>query len=244
MDSGRTLNGYASRRGSAPGSGVTRPARPGRLPAAYPPPTPAILTAGISAVLTGARGDHARCGAPRPPCRAGHGPAPPIRRKAAPNSSDSTRPSASATIRMIPTVLRLNPEVVTSTAKVKMAPTTNRKTLTPRLKATRLLQEASTVDRSPSPACIGCRRDPVYRIPCPALLLRFLTSTARKSRRGLDASTPERPTPISTINSVPSASIARRPPSLPCIWSRWSWACGLPAPRASYRSAPERVSTM
>jgi hypothetical protein len=28
---------------------------------------------------------------------------------------------------MIPTVLRLNPEVVTSTAKVKMAPTTNRK---------------------------------------------------------------------------------------------------------------------
>jgi hypothetical protein len=43
------------------------------------------------------------------------------------NSSDSTRPSAPATIRMIPTVLRLNPEVVTSTAKVKMAPTTNRK---------------------------------------------------------------------------------------------------------------------
>ena len=34
---------------------------------------------------------------------------------------------------MIPTVLRLNPEVVTSTAKVKIAPTTNRKMLTPRL---------------------------------------------------------------------------------------------------------------
>jgi hypothetical protein len=34
---------------------------------------------------------------------------------------------------MIPTVLMLNPEVVTSTAKVKMAPTTNRKMLTPRL---------------------------------------------------------------------------------------------------------------
>src|ERR687898_3055435 len=71
------------------------------------------------------------------------------------NSSDSTKPSAPATIRMIPTVLRLNPEVVTSTAKVKVAPTTNRKILTPRLKAARLLQDASTVDRSPSPACIG-----------------------------------------------------------------------------------------
>jgi hypothetical protein len=47
----------------------------------------------------------------------------------------------------------------------------------------------------------------------------------------------------STINSVPSAPIARRPPSLPCTWSRWSWACGLPPPRASYRSAPERVSS-
>src|SRR4029453_12105542 len=50
------------------------------------------------------------------------------------NSSDSTRPSAPAIIRMIPTVLRLNPEVVTSTAKVKIAPTTSRKMLTPRLK--------------------------------------------------------------------------------------------------------------
>jgi hypothetical protein len=56
---------------------------------------------------------------------------------------------------MTPTVLMLNPEVVTSTAKVKMAPTTNRKILTPRLKAARLLQDASTVDRSPSPACMG-----------------------------------------------------------------------------------------
>jgi hypothetical protein len=54
------------------------------------------------------------------------------------NSSDNTRPSAPATIRMTPTVLMLNPEVVTSTAKVKMAPTTNRKILTPRLKAARL----------------------------------------------------------------------------------------------------------
>jgi len=57
--------------------------------------------------------------------------------------------------------LRLNPEVVTSTAKVKMAPTTNRKILTPRLKAARLLQDASTADRSPNPACIGYLEDPV-----------------------------------------------------------------------------------
>jgi hypothetical protein len=48
-------------------------------------------------------------------------------------SSDNTKPRAPAIIKMIPTVLMLNPEVVTSTAKVKMAPTTNRKMLTPRL---------------------------------------------------------------------------------------------------------------
>jgi hypothetical protein len=50
------------------------------------------------------------------------------------NSSDSTRPSAPATIRMTPTVLMLNPEALTFTAKVKIAPTTSRKMLTPRLK--------------------------------------------------------------------------------------------------------------
>ena len=61
------------------------------------------------------------------------------------NSSDNTRPMALAAIRMIPTVLMLKPEVVTSTAKVKMAPTTNRKMLTPRLKAARVLRDASTV---------------------------------------------------------------------------------------------------
>ena len=50
------------------------------------------------------------------------------------NSSDSTRPSAPAIMRMIPTVLMLNPEALTFTAKVKIAPTTSRKMLTPRLK--------------------------------------------------------------------------------------------------------------
>jgi hypothetical protein len=49
------------------------------------------------------------------------------------NSSDNTQAKGPATIRMAPTVLRLNPEAVTSTAKVKMAPTTSRKMLTPRL---------------------------------------------------------------------------------------------------------------
>jgi hypothetical protein len=34
-------------------------------------------------------------------------------------------------MRMIPTVLMLNPEVVAFTAKVRMAPTTSRKMLTP-----------------------------------------------------------------------------------------------------------------
>ncbi len=50
------------------------------------------------------------------------------------NSSDNTKPKAPAIIRMIPTVLMLNPEVLTFTAKVKIAPTTRRKILTPRLK--------------------------------------------------------------------------------------------------------------
>jgi hypothetical protein len=50
------------------------------------------------------------------------------------NSSDNTKPKAPAIIRMIPTVLMLNPEALTSTAKVKIAPTTSRKMLTPRLK--------------------------------------------------------------------------------------------------------------
>jgi hypothetical protein len=50
------------------------------------------------------------------------------------NSSDNTRPRAPAIIRMIPTVLMLNPEALTFTAKVKIAPTTSRKMLTPRLK--------------------------------------------------------------------------------------------------------------
>jgi hypothetical protein len=80
---------------------------------------------------------------------------------------------------MTPTVLRLNPEVVTSTAKAKMAPTTNRKILTPRLKAARLLQDASTVDRSPE----SCMHGLSSRTLCPALLLRFLASTTGKSRR-------------------------------------------------------------
>jgi hypothetical protein len=54
-------------------------------------------------------------------------------------------------MRMTPTVLMLNPEVVTSTAKVKMAPT-SRKILTPRLTPARLLQDASTINRPPSAA--------------------------------------------------------------------------------------------
>src|SRR5918995_3382987 len=50
------------------------------------------------------------------------------------NSSDNTRPRAPAAMRMIPTVLMLNPDAVTSTAKVRTAPTASRKMLTPRLK--------------------------------------------------------------------------------------------------------------
>src|SRR5215213_4304058 len=55
-------------------------------------------------------------------------------------SRDRTSPRAPATIRMIPTVLMLKPEALTSTAKVNTAPTTSRKILTPKLTAARLLQ--------------------------------------------------------------------------------------------------------
>jgi len=72
-------------------------------------------------------------------------------------SSDSTRPRAPATIRTIPTVLRLNPEVVTSTAKVKMAPTTNRKMLTPRLT---LLASSKMGCRAPAQADAACACTP------------------------------------------------------------------------------------
>jgi hypothetical protein len=48
---------------------------------------------------------------------------------------------------MIPTVWRLNPEVVTSTAKVRMAPTTSRSILTPRLIVAVLLDESFERDR-------------------------------------------------------------------------------------------------
>jgi hypothetical protein len=82
------------------------------------------------------------------------------------NSSDNTKPRAPATIRMIPTVLMLNPEALTFTAKVKTAPITNRKMLTPRLKAARLLQDASTVARWPGPACMGYLVRPCTRHCC------------------------------------------------------------------------------
>src|SRR5215212_1677010 len=49
------------------------------------------------------------------------------------NSSDRLTPEAPATIRIIRTVLRLKQEALTSTAKVRTAPITSRKTLAPRL---------------------------------------------------------------------------------------------------------------
>src|SRR5215213_8499209 len=102
------------------------------------------------------------------------------------NSSDSTRPSAPATIRMTPTVLILNPEVVTSTAKVKMAPTTNRKILTPRLNLT-----ASSRTHCPVlyARLLHVRVPPKTRWL--SLLLRFSAATAApRNRDGSAHSTP------------------------------------------------------
>jgi hypothetical protein len=119
-----------------------------------------------------------------------------------------------------------------------MAPTTNRKILTPRLKAARLLQDASTVDRSPSPACTA-----IYRTLHPALLLRFLhqwQGGAGAAGCGLHPNGLLRLAP--SIRCRQHLSPGGRHPS-PCTWSRWSWARGLPPPRAFYRPAPERVSS-
>jgi hypothetical protein len=73
---------------------------------------------------------------------------------------------------MIPTVLMLNPEAVTSTAKVRTAPTANRKILTPRLTPD-LLDDASI-------SLASCRR--LARFPnrdrLPAASLGFSAPTA------------------------------------------------------------------
>ena len=94
-------------------------------------------------------------------------------------NSNNTKPRAPAIIKMIPTVLMLNPEVVTSTAKVKMAPTTNRKMLTPRLN---LL--ASSRMRCHAPVPILHARVP-RKTTQVSLLLRFSAATAASiGRRG------------------------------------------------------------
>jgi hypothetical protein len=85
-----------------------------------------------------------------------HGAAAVVGEKLLQNSSDKTRPSAPATMRMIPTVWMLNPEVVTSTAKVRTAPTTSKKMLTPRLK---LPASSSMLDRD-GVVCLGCAAHP------------------------------------------------------------------------------------
>ena len=125
------------------------------------------------------------------------------------NSNDNTRPSAPATIRMIPTVLMLNPELVTLTAKVKMAPTINRKMLTPRLTllaSFRMLRQL-TVRRV---LHVWLSSKTLSQ----ALLLRFLTSTARRSGAAELSPRPERPTRIGSIGLGPSTPVARQPSSV------------------------------
>ena len=96
------------------------------------------------------------------------------------NSSDSTRPRAPAIIRMIPTVLMLNPEALTSTAKVKIAPTTSRKMLTPRLKllASSIMRRLLVV--SPTLVVAGL----VSKTLSPWLLLRISSTSGPTSEPG------------------------------------------------------------
>jgi hypothetical protein len=93
------------------------------------PACPKELAGG--AIVLVLRGDRAQCAAPRSLCLR----APVLRRlhgeKLLQNSSKRSNPSAPASTRMIPTVLMLNPEALTFRAKVRIAPTTRRKRLTP-----------------------------------------------------------------------------------------------------------------
>src|SRR5215216_3275134 len=88
------------------------------------------------------------------------------------NSSDNTRPRAPAAIRMIPTVLMLKPEVVTSTAKVKMAHH-QQKDADPKAQSCSPPPGCFDSYRWPGPACMGYLVRPCTR----ALLLRFPAST-------------------------------------------------------------------
>jgi hypothetical protein len=126
-----------------------------------------------------------------------------------------------------------------------MAPHHQQKDADPRAQSCSPLQDAWTVDRSPSPACIGCLA--VYRIlsigPCARHCCYGSCINGKEERRGWMRSTPERPASISTINSVPSAPIAKRPPSLPCTWSTWS-RLGIAAVRlpVSRRDRPDSAA--
>ena len=110
------------------------------------------------------------------------------------HSTETTSPSNPATMRMIPTVCRSNPEVPTSTAKVRIAPITNRK----RLKPIPPLCLPSTLRRSSQSRPFG-------------RLLRPRQEETAASSRTLHIAT-------STGRSGPSAcSYAARRPSRPCL---------------------------
>jgi hypothetical protein len=82
---------------------------------------------------------------------ADNGSAAPVGREAAPEQQRQDDAQGAGGHQEIPTVLRLNPEVETSTAKVKTAPTTSREILTPRLIVPGLLNAGE------HGRCQGCR---------------------------------------------------------------------------------------
>src|SRR5215216_5988223 len=77
---------------------------------------------------------------------------------------------------MIPTVLMLNPEALTFTAKVRMAPTTSRKMLTPRLK---LLASSMTPASFWWGSLVLVDERPSFKTACPSLRLLSLASKDR-----------------------------------------------------------------
>src|SRR4029453_15673325 len=129
------------------------------------------------------------------------------------NSTDSTSPIAPPIIRMIPTVLMLNPGVLTPPAKVRIAPMTNRKMLAPMLIALPPWTRRGDGWRRP-------RRRDRYG-PAPWVPARGVAHTSRFSRRPGRASGPLRgrplrwgaaPAPAWGDPRLPNAAPPPRPP--------------------------------
>jgi hypothetical protein len=133
MDNSRTLKGYASGVDQRPGR--ERPDRPdqGAQPAPTRRPRRQSLRAPISAILTGARGDHARCAAPPPPCRVRPPSGSADTAKAAPKQQRQHQAKGPGDHQDDPDRVEIEPRGGDVYREGQDGPTTSREMLTPRL---------------------------------------------------------------------------------------------------------------